>query len=192
MSQGKIFIISAPTGGGKTSLSKALLDQDDLPLIRVITYTTRPRRGKEINGKDYYFISKKDFLEKESQGFFLETTKYDQHDYGSPKSIINDAKHGQSFLMITDRPGALHIKKLIPEAVLIWITLPNITIIAERLRNRGREKSKEALQRRIDIAKKEIDIENREKEFTHHIMNINFDQALAQVKKIILSELACP
>ena len=100
--QGKVFVISAPSGTGKTTLVKETINRlnNQYDISKVITYTTRNLRTGEINGKDYHFISHDDFLQKEKDGFFLEITKYDNQKYGSPASILTDIQLGKSFIIM--------------------------------------------------------------------------------------------
>ena len=183
---GKLFIISAPTGGGKTSLAKSVIHvlHSKLPIKKVITYTTRTPRAEEETGRDYHFISADEFEKKRHAGFFLETTQYDGNAYGSPISIIERTLLGQSFVLVTDRPGAAHIKTIVPAAILIWICVPNFDIVSLRLQARGRETDEE-LKKRIDLAKVEIAAEENDRIFDHHVMNDNFDAAVQQLADII-------
>ena len=118
----------------------------------------------EVNGLDYNFLSIDEFKCRINQGFFLETTEYAGNFYGSPASIINDLEHGISYLMITDRPGALVIKKLVPSAVLIWLVVPDLQTLRQRLENRGTD-SPEVIARRLALAEQEMSQEEKEPAF---------------------------
>lgn len=185
--QGKLFVISAPSGAGKTTVSQAVLNncQKNIILKKVITYTTRTPRPGEISGKDYYFLSRDEFKRYESQGFFLETTEYAGNYYGSPTSILDDLARGISYLMVTDRPGALVIKKLVPDALLIWISIPSIETLRSRLENRKTDLP-DVIEKRLLLAQQEIDQESQEQCFDAHIINENFEQTVNQVLQIIL------
>jgi guanylate kinase len=186
MHNGKLFILSAPTGGGKTTVATNVLHivGTTHPFSRVITYTTRLQRPGEQNGIDYHFVTETDFLKKKAENFFLETNQYDNKWYGSPRSIIEDLKQGKSFLAITDRNGARAWKRNIPEAVLIWLDVPNVAIIAQRLHKRG--DSEAVIKRRTAIAAQEIAEEKQEHFFDHHVMNEDLQKAIEDVVKIVI------
>ncbi len=187
---GRLFVISAPTGGGKTSLTKYVVDHLHLScnLQKVITYTTRPMRAGEHNGVDYNFISEESFLEKQYAGFFLETTTYDIYHYGSPKYVLDQVSAGTSLILITDRPGAKEVKALYPQAILIWIGVPSMQAVEDRLTNRGREVSAD-LQRRIAMAAVELREEEREQIFDYHFTNDNFEQTAQLLTQFIKRSL---
>jgi guanylate kinase len=188
-STGKLFVVSAPTGGGKTTVVRRVLQHISslMPISKVITYTTRQPRSNETPGIDYHFLTGKEFLAKKEQDFFLETTTYDNAWYGSPASIKVDLARGKSFIMVTDRPGACLLKTLIPEAILVWITVSSPAIIAQRLEQRGTE-SVEQQQRRLAIATHEIEIEREEPIFDYHVVNDDLGTAVNEVITIIGSQ----
>ena len=189
-SAGKLFVISAPTGGGKTTLAKRTFEQLHAQGLveKVVTYTTRQQRLHEQDRIDYHFVSHTDFITKQKIGFFLETTSYDGHLYGCPRNIIDLISNGKSFILVTDRVGAKTIKRLYPTAMLIWFDVPSLAILTERLKKRGREAGEE-LARRIAIASQEIKIEAEESIFDYHIMNDDFETASAQLTMLIKQKL---
>jgi guanylate kinase len=188
---GLLFVLSGPTGSGKTTIAHNVLDRiaKTHNISRVITYTTRPPRPGERNGIDYHFLAPEDFLDKKNNNFFLETTTYDNHWYGSSREIIDNLARGQSFLLVIDRPGAKNIKNLHAQAVLIWVDVPSLQILEDRLKKRTAE-NETALKRRFAIATKEIEDEAKEKTFKYHVMNDNLDTAVQDVIHIINDELA--
>jgi guanylate kinase len=189
-SKGVLFILSAPTGGGKTTIATNVLGivGKQYPFSRVITYTTRPMRPGEKNGIDYHFVTEKDFLEKKEANFFLETNNYDGKWYGSPRSVCTGLEQGKSFIAVTDRNGAHAWKKNIPDAVLIWLTVPDAAIIAQRLRKRGTD-SEEVIQRRIKLAAQEIAEEQKERFFSHHVMNDDLQRTINTTVRIVIDEI---
>lgn len=187
---GKLFVISACSGAGKTTVSQALLKEwgSHYNLKKVITSTSRLPRLGERDGIDYNFFSVDEFRSRMNQGFFLETTEYAGNLYGSPASILEDLKHGKSYLMVTDRPGALVIKKLVPSAVLIWLFVPDFQTLRERLHSRGTD-SPEVIAKRLALAQEEISQEEAEQAFDYHVQNNIFAITVEQVKSIIEQEL---
>jgi len=186
MAQGHLFIISAPTGAGKTTLANAVIKKlaSTILLEKIVTYTTRPPRPRELPDIDYHFISPEAFTRKEHENFFLETNFYNNFWYGSPRSIVTDLAQGKSLILITDRNGAQGIKKLIPSAVLIWISVPDMDTLEERLSKRGSEHD-EALAHRIALAQQEMEQEKHEPLFEAHIMNDNLTTALCELEQFI-------
>lgn len=188
---GQIFIVAAPSGAGKTSVITSVISKlkPIIPIERVVTFTTRPIRVGEINGVDYNFLSQEDFLAKKNNGFFLETTKYNEYCYGSPISMIQDIKNGKSFVIITDINGANNLKKnIIPDAVTIWITVPSIQELRKRLEKRQTD-SAEVVEKRLKIAAQEMEREAKEKTFNYHVQNNKLDAAVNDVIKIIKQNL---
>ncbi len=154
---GKLFIISAPSGGGKTTISREVIRRmkSTHAIEKVITYTTRPPREGELNGKDYHFLSREEFIKKKHKGFFLETTEYHGNLYGSPSSIFEHMQQGYSFVMATDLPGVKAIKQRVAHAILIWIAVPCIDELRKRLEKRGKQTA-QAIEERIALAQHEI------------------------------------
>lgn len=189
--RGSLFIVSAPSGAGKTSLIQAVLN--DLKSVysidRVITYTTKEPRLGEVDGKDYYFISKELFETKIKEGFFLEwSTDYVAY-YGTPASIIEVLERGTSLILIIDRRGAQQILAQIPSAVLVWISTATFGELERRLRGRGTEAESE-MAHRFERAKIEIELERKQSLYPYHILNDNFLEAVESLKSIIVGELA--
>jgi len=188
--QGKLFVISACSGAGKTTISQTLLKDfgSTLNLKRVITTTSRTPRFTEQNGVDYNFVSANEFRKKMNEGFFLETTEYAGNYYGSPASILEDLEQGRSYLMVTDQPGALVIKKLVPSAILIWLSVPDLQTLRQRLESRGTD-SQEVIEKRLALAEQEMSQEEQEQAFDYHVPNNIVDITVEQVKNIIEQEL---
>ena len=189
--KGRLFIVAAPSGAGKTSVVTNVISKlkQTIPIERVITLTTRPQRPGEVDGVDYYFLSKEEFLRRKDEGFFLETTKYNDHYYGSPISMIQDMQNGKSFIIITDTTGANNFKKnIMPNVVTIWITISDIQELRRRLENRKTD-SPEMVEKRLEIARHEIEREAKEKSFNYHVQNNNLDNAVNEIIKIIKQNL---
>jgi guanylate kinase len=188
---GKLFIVSAPSGAGKTTIVNLAIPflQKDFPIKRVLTCTSRPPRTKEKEGIDYSFISKDTFESKIKDRFFLEYMKYADHYYGSPSTIFSEMKNGTSFIMIIDLVGAKKVKELVPNATFIWITPPSINALKKRLFGRNTETA-EKIQTRLDTAQKEIEEEHSLPLFSHHIINDDLQIAVTEFIAIIKNKLA--
>ncbi len=183
---GKLFIVSAPSGAGKTTLVNAVLDKlsSKYPIERVITYTTKKPRAGEVNGRDYYFLSVLEFERKIKENFFLEwSTAYGTY-YGSPRSIVTQLKKGTSYILIIDRRGAEQIIKQTNHAILIWIYTRNLDIVRTRLIKRGTENSAQIASRLIQ-AQKEIALEQQNRLYSYHILNDEFDDAVDVLEGLI-------
>ena len=159
---GEIFVISAPSGAGKTTLTYAVIERlkNTIDISKVITYTSRTPRPNEVAEKDYVFVSREEFLEKKKHNFFLETTEYNGEHYGSPAHIKEEIKRGESFILVIDLVGVHSVIKLLENPVLIWITPPSLSVLEERLSKRG--ETKEKIKERLALAEQELQ-EEKEK-----------------------------
>jgi guanylate kinase len=188
---GYLFVISASSGAGKTTIAYHALQElkkNSIVINRIITYTTRAPRAHETHGCDYFFITEEDFKQKEKNNFFLETMSYNGALYGSPASITHDLAAGTSCLMVTDLAGVYRIKQLIPQAILFWITVPSPEILKERLIKRGTETS-EKINQRLILAQQEMTRVSLDNIFNYYVCNNILEQAVAQVVSIIKDTL---
>ena len=151
----KVFIISAPSGSGKSTLTRELIER--VPGLRFsVSYTTRPPRGQEVNGKEYYFISREEFEQRIRNGEFLEHAEVFGHYYGTHVSELERAaKEGVDLLLDIDVQGARQLKSRIPPAVSIFILAPSREVLEQRLRARSQD-SDEVIARRLREAAEEI------------------------------------
>jgi guanylate kinase len=182
----KLFIISAPSGAGKTTLVEALLKnmQDHHPIERLVTYTTKDPRTGEQPGIDYHYITVNEFKQKIDSGFFLEySTRYGAY-YGSPVDALDKVKSGISIIIIIDRMGAKAISKIYPPAVCIWITPPSIEELQKRLELRNTE-NRSKIEDRVKLAVEEL-AEERNTPFYHYtVVNDSFSLAEEALRSII-------
>ena len=188
---GKLFVVSAPSGAGKTTLVTAVIkrfESKNTLIERVITFTTKEPKNSEVPGKDYHFISYAEFEKKVSEGFFIEWSQVYGNYYGSPKYILNHIKQCQSYILIIDRFGWQKINGTFTFTVPIWIEPPTLPILKQRLQLRGRDDSSD-MQYRINLAIKEIQDENINPLYRYKIINDNFNQAADELEKIICVEL---
>lgn len=181
MDRGKILVISAPSGAGKTTLIKKLL-----ACYPQITYsvsaTTRAMRGGEVNGRDYFFISAAEFTQGLEQGKFIEWQQLYDYYYGTYRDIVEDTvADGRHILLELDVKGALRIKEYYPEAALIFIQPPSFEELKKRLISRNTE-SDEDLLKRIDRAEMEL---RTAREFDHLVVNRDVEHAFMDLKEIV-------
>ena len=182
----KLIVVSAPSGGGKTSLIKALLkDFDEVDILLGVSFTTRKARSKEKNGQSYYFISKEEFQKKMDEGDFLESAEVFGNYYGTSKEwVSNKLSKGHDVMLELDWQGALQVKKSYPEAITVFVLPPSIKELEVRLRNR-RQDSKETISKRISFAKEEIQKSNK---FDVLILNNSFKDALNDLKQVVTEQ----
>lgn len=192
MSFGKLFIVSGPSGVGKSTVVRSLLQSDECRglLHRVVTYTTRPPREYEKDGIDYHFITQHQFKEKLKENFFLEFSTWYDHYYGTPASIIKKLEKGHSFITVVDRQGAREILKKYPKAITIWIQAPSLDILQERLKDRGTE-DKETIERRIQKAILEQQEEDAQNLYKFHLINDLFENTVNELITLIRNEALC-
>jgi len=177
-----IFIISAPSGCGKTSLVKELC-YANTSVEQTISYTTRKMRQGEENVKDYHFVCKDDFLNKIKLGHFIEFQAVYNNYYGTTYESIKEINDtGKDAILEIDYKGMLSIKRSLPNAISIYILPPNIKELEKRLINRGLDE-KEVIRRRISEASHELKF-SRFSDFT--ITNDDFNEALSSLKALIL------
>ncbi|HEX9740078.1 MAG TPA: guanylate kinase, partial [Ignavibacteriaceae bacterium] len=153
--KGHIFVVSAPSGAGKTTIVKSILK--DIPeLAFSISATTRRKRENERDGFDYHFISEEAFRKKIEENGFVEWEKFYDYYYGTPKGFIDDKiNNGISVLLEVDVKGALSIKTIYPDAILIYIYPPSFEVLVERLKNRRTEDETD-FKKRVERAKMEL------------------------------------
>lgn len=177
-----LIVISAPSGCGKTTIVREILKKYP-EFYFSISATTRKKRENEIDGKDYYFITHQEFEKMIKQDELVEWQKiYDDY-YGTPVSEINKAtENGKTILFDVDVLGALNIKKKFPEkAITIFIDVPNIEVLIERLKNRKTE-SVDTLKKRLE----RVDMEMKQKNlFDYIVINDDLSKAVSEVEKII-------
>jgi guanylate kinase len=182
MKQALCFVISAPSGCGKSSLTRALCNQNH-QLKMSISYTTRSRRSSEVNGVDYFFITDHEFDNMVNRGEFIEYATVYGAKYGTQSAQINNyLNSGYNVLLEIDYQGAMQIKKILPTtSVLIYILPPSIATLQQRLRNRNTDDAA-VIANRLNTAGEEV---ANSKDFDFVITNDNFDVALRELNSII-------
>ena len=184
--QGKLFVITAPSGAGKTSLIEAVM-RDDPSLKISVSYTTRPPRKGEKNGVDYHFVDEATFKGMRERGEFLESAEVHGNHYGTAKRVILDAvKRGDDLILEIDWQGAQQVRRLYPACIGIFILPPSIEELERRMRSRGQD-ADAVIRRRLDNAREEL---AHAGEFKYAIINKDFETARRELGEIIQAERA--
>lgn len=180
-SAGNVFLVTAPSGAGKSSLVNALLERD--PALKLsVSCTTRPPRSGEVDGKDYWFVSHDKFEEMRQGGELLEWAKVHDNFYGTPRQPLADAlTNGRDVILEIDWQGAQQVRKLLGPVTGIFILPPSMEVLEQRLKARGKD-SVEVIVRRVAAAASEIAHAN---EFEYVIINQEFSVALDQMERIV-------
>lgn len=179
-----IFVISSPSGGGKTSICHHLIRT--LPrLKRSLSFTTRKIREGERGNSDYYFISKEEFLEKIKKDAFMEWAKVLDNYYGTSREVVKRyLSAGNDVLLNIDVQGALQIKKVCPGAISIFILPPSVNVLKKRLVGRKTD-TKAEIDKRLNLAKKELSYAPK---YDYVVVNDSLRRAVEKVKSIIIAE----
>ncbi|MBV8206971.1 MAG: guanylate kinase [Acidobacteria bacterium] len=185
---GTIFIISAPSGSGKTTLTNEL--RRIVPNLEFsISYTTRPPRGSEHNGREYFFVSRAEFQKMIAHREFLEYAEVFGNYYGTARRFLAEAAaKGKDLLLDIDVQGARQVKQAMPAAVSIFVLPPSREVLEWRLRHRSREEGgqrEEVIERRLQMAAKEIE------NYSHYdyiVVNDQLEQSTDELKAIVVSE----
>jgi guanylate kinase len=181
---GNLFVVAAPSGAGKSSLVKSLLEIDH-HLVLSVSHTTRAPRGQEQHGREYLFIDEPAFRSKIKRGDFFEWAEVHGHLYGTSRAAIEeDLQRGQDVVLEIDWQGALQIKQLFPNAVLIFVLPPSWDELLQRLRRRGEDKP-EVIERRMVNARLEV---AQARHFDFVIINALFEAAVFDLKTIVHSQ----
>ncbi len=179
-----LFVVSAPSGAGKTSLCRAITDSLG-NLTHSVSYTTRKPRSGELDGRDYFFVSEERFRAMIKSGDFAEWAEVHSNLYGTSRRVLDDmTAKGMDVILDIDTQGAMQVKSRYRQAVFIFIMPPSLDILEERLRNRRSDHEGE-ITKRMQRAREEI---RDYRQYDYIVVNADFDRALAELKAIITAE----
>ncbi len=182
---GQIIVISSPSGGGKGSVIAGLLKNDNKTRWLSVSATSRKPRPGEVEGVNYYYLTEEEFKKKIDEDYFLEYTNYADNYYGTPKEYIKEKLNkGIDVILEIEIEGAANIKKLIPEALFIFIMPPSLKELVRRLKNRGTETNEKIIER-FHTAYKEI---NEVTKYNYVVVNDVLENAIDKVEAIIKAE----
>lgn len=180
--KGQLVIISGPSGVGKSTITKKIVEQLKDACLSV-SVTTRPKGKAEKDGKDYWFISKEEFQERIDNGMLLEYADVFDNMYGTPKDEVDEMlKQCKTIILEIDVQGAKQVKTAYPDAVMIFILPPSAKVLAERIKNRGRDAA-ESVEQRLDGANSEIAAAWQY--YEHMVVNEDLKQAIDECVQII-------
>jgi guanylate kinase len=178
---GRLFVIAAPSGAGKTSLVRALMERE--PGLRFsVSYTTRRQRPTEVHGRDYFFVAKEEFERMAGSGEFLEHATVFDNRYGTSRAQVERSlAAGQDLILEIDWQGAAQIRAAMPECVSIFILPPSRAELERRLRGRGTD-AEDVIRRRLNDAATDM---AHWREFDYVVVNDDFERALAGLRDIV-------
>jgi len=181
MHRGTLYIISAPSGAGKTSLVKALCKQMT-GIGLSVSHTTRPQRPGEVDGVDYWFVDKSAFAQKQEEGDFLESAQVFDNFYATSRSAVEtQLLRGEDVILEIDWQGARQVREVMPEQLSVFILPPSREVLETRLRKRGQD-SDEVIARRMQDATQEI---SHHDEYQYLIINDDFETALSELSCLV-------
>lgn len=186
--KGIIFVISSPSGGGKTTIREEILKEPrsfGADLNYSVSVTSRPPRSGEKEGKDYFFISEEEFCRRLEKGEFAEWAEVHGHRYGTPRQFLEKSlSSGRDIILNIDVQGALQVKKLYEDACLIFLLPPSLKTLAARLKKRKTDDEKE-VEKRLARAREELTFL---KAYDYAVVNEKLSQAVGEIKAIITAE----
>ena len=183
--KGVLFVVSGPSGVGKGTINKRLFEEFGDRVAYSVSATTREPREDEVNGREYFFISRQEFEKRVANNEFLEHAEYAGNCYGTPRDyVLSLLQRGVSVILEIDVQGAMQVKRRMPESVSVFILPPSFEELEHRLRGRGTE-TPEKIERRLAAAKAEM---ARAPEYDYQIVNDDLDAAYARLREIFILE----
>ncbi len=183
-SESMLIVLSSPSGGGKSSVCRALLTSDP-NLGYSISTTSRPPRGDEANGKDYNFVSEAEFRQMIEAGAFYEWARVHDNYYGTRRDLVDaQLAGGKDVVMDLDVTGGLNLKKLNEKAVLVFILPPSLEVLEERLRRRNTDRE-DVIRKRLANARMEIHFAEK---YDYVVVNEDLDSTISTIRRIVDAE----
>lgn len=184
MNKGKVIVVSGPSGVGKGTVVKELIGSNKDCALSVSATTRSPREG-EAHGVNYFFITKEEFTQKINNNEMLEYAEYCSNFYGTPKDyVLKSVEQGKNIILEIEVQGALNVKKIIPEAVTVFVMPPSLQELEDRLRGRGTE-TDEVVGQRLKTAMAEI---KQAPQYDYIVVNNTVMQCVADIVSIIIAE----
>ena len=184
--KGLLIILSGPSGVGKGSVRKELMKDPSLELFFSVSMTTRPKRGGETEGKDYYFVSKEEFQRNIDNGNLLEWAEFVGNRYGTPKDKVEEMRgEGKNVFLEIETKGTATVLAKCPDAISIFLMPPSLKVLEERIRGR-RTESEELIQSRLAKAKAELPLATQ---YSHVVLNDTITRAANEIASIIKEAL---
>ena len=185
--RGLLVVISGPSGVGKGTVRKALFNMPKHNLVYSVSMTTREKREGEVDGVDYYFVSKEEFMKRRKEGKFLETAEFVGNYYGTPLDKVNEQLDaGNEVVLEIEVEGAIQVKRKVPDCVMIFIVPPGKQALFDRLKRRGTE-NEEVIQERITKANREFKLAHL---YDYIVVNDEVNNAADRIMAIIRAEHA--
>lgn len=187
MKKGLLIILSGPSGVGKGTIRQKVMEDATLNLFYSVSLTTRPQRPGEVNGREYWFVSEKEFKKNLVAGNLLEHAAFVEHHYGTPKDQEEKMRsEGKNVLLEIDIKGAKQVIETIPDAVSIFLLPPSFKELEKRIRGRCTEGEK-AIEERLEKARQEIAIAPS---YRYQVVNDSLERAAEEIRSIIRQEIA--
>ena len=189
MKKGLLIVFSGLSGVGKGTILAELMKMEDLNLAYSVSMTTRDPRPGEVEGVNYFYVTKKRFLEAVKNGELLEHARFVDNDYGTPKAYVDQKREeGKNVILEIEIKGAKQIMEKCPDALSIYIVPPSIEELERRLKERQSE-DEQTIMKRISKARQELKELQETDIYEHIVCNDDLDKAIAEVREIILVEM---
>ncbi len=182
--KGLLIVFSGPSGVGKSTVRKVFFQEPKLNLVYSISMTTRPIRNGEVDGVDYFFVSKDEFMKQIAEGNLLEYAEFVGNYYGTPKNYVEELREqGKNVVLEIEINGAEQVMAKCPDAISIFLLPPSFEELEKRIRNRKTE-ADEVISQRLNKARREMNLKDR---YTHVVVNNDIEQTAYEIKNIIQS-----